>query len=289
MSASRPDHRVASPAAASGFQRAVGSAEIGFVRAGNTTRLSRLAQSGSLAVRLPRRESGDVPGAVVMTTCGGLTGGDRMSLGIDCGPHAAALVTTQAAEKVYRSAGGEAGVETHVAVAPGASLEWLPQETILFDGGRLRRSTELRLAADARLLTLETIVLGRVARGEQVGSGFLSDAWRIRRDGRLVWADTLRIDGAFSEIGTAPSCFAGAAAVATLVLVAPDAGAFLERARAALPHGARAAVTAFDGLLLARALGRDAWEVRAVTAALVTTLRREALGRPARLPRPWDC
>jgi urease accessory protein len=211
------------PVSRNDHQRAVGTAEIGFVHRHGVTRIARLHQSGSIAVRLPHVEPDDVPQAIAVTTCGGLTGGDRIELQLVCEANAGALVTTQAAEKIYRSAGGEAVIEVGIEVGAGGALEWLPQETILFDGSRMRRTTEAALADDGRLLGIELVVFGRIARGERLRTGFVSDAWRVRRGGRLVWADVLRIDGSCAAMEGNPACLDGGGAVMTVLFVAPEA------------------------------------------------------------------
>ncbi len=180
-----------------------------------------------------------MPEAVLINTSGGVTGGDRLQWRLEAGAGAALVVTTQAAERVYRSTGGEARIETRLVAGPGATLEWLPQETILFDAGRLDRRLEVDLAADASVTLLESIVLGRAAMGEQVMSGALSDQWRIRRGGRLVHAEALRAEGDLARAAAGAATLAGGRAFATLVHLAPGAEARLDAARAPPRRAAR--------------------------------------------------
>ncbi len=180
----------------------------------------------------PRPAAGAAPLAVLVNISGGLAGGDRIDIAVRIGAGAAATVTTQAAEKIYRSLGPDARVETVLAVAEDARLEWLPQETILFDGACLDRSLTATLARGGRLLACETLVFGRAARGEIMRRGRVRECWRIEYGGRLAWVDRLglsppiadRLDGAG---------FGGARALATALYAGPDAGALVAVARAA--------------------------------------------------------
>ena len=168
------------------LQRAEGRARIAFRRKDGRTRLERLFQEGCAKLRLPTPLGDAPPEAVVINTAGGLTGGDRFAVEVELGEGAAATVTTQACERIYRSTGEPAEVTSRLRVAAGGRLAWLPQETILFDGGRLSRGLEVDLAGDAELLCVESILLGRAAMGERVIQGLLHDRWRIRREGRLI-------------------------------------------------------------------------------------------------------
>ncbi|WP_207457878.1 urease accessory protein UreD [Azospirillum sp. SYSU D00513] len=267
-----------------------GAATVRFEHRHGATRLATLYHHDPLRVLLPDPRAGDLPVAVLVTTSGGMVGGDRMDVELSAGPGAAALVTSQAAEKVYRSAGPDCRIDTRVRVEDGAWLEWMPQEAIVFEGSRLRRLTRLELEGGARLIAGEMLVFGRAAFGETVSYGLVRDAWEVARDGRLVWADALHLDGDIAEALAHPAAFAGAGACATLLHAGPDAAAQLEMAReatAALP-GVRAAVTAFDGLLVVRILGGDAVAVRRAYASLWSLLRAAAAGLPRRLPRLWE-
>ncbi len=113
---------------------------------------------------------------------------------------------------------------------PGATLRWLPQETILFDRARLHRGIEVDLSEGASLLLAEAVIFGRTAMGESVRSGELIDRWRIRRDGRLVFAETLRLGGDIGALLARPAAGNGAVALAT-VLLAPGDEALVETVR----------------------------------------------------------
>ncbi len=265
------------------LQRGDGAAEIIFGRSG----LVHLYQRTPCRVLFPRPEPDDLPLAALLTTSGGLAGGDRLRLSVGLEAGARAVVTTAAAEKVYRSLGPDATVTVTLAAAPGAWLEWLPHETILFDGARLVRAIAAELASGARLLAAETVVFGRAARGEHFTRGLLQESWRIRCGGRLVWVDALRLDGDIGRLIAAPAGLAGAGALATALYIGEDAPGHLAAARALAEEGGGAA-TLVNGVLLARFLAPRAEMVRRGLARYVAGLRRAAAGLPAALPRLWQ-
>ncbi len=287
------------------LERGEGAAEIGFAVRGGATRLAHLYQRAPCRVLSPRVAAGEPLQAVMVTTSGGLACGDRLRLALAAGAGTAAQVATQAAEKVYRARGADpARVDCALEAAAGAWLEWLPQETILFDGARLARRTRAEVAPGARLLACEQVVLGRVAMGESFVRGALHDRWEVFRGGRLAWCDALALgdggadgdaDGAAGP-RAAPWGLAGAASLATLLYVADDAPARLGDARAILAAAldgaggdgaeARGAATVVNGVLVARALG-TAPAVRAVLSVLVANFRGCAGGFQAAVPRVW--
>ena len=199
---------------------------------------------------------------------------------------ASAMVGAAAAERIYRSADARvAEIAISANVASGATLHWIPQETILFHQARLRRRFEVDLSADGRFLAVESIVFGRGASGETAIAGALNDAWRIRRDGRLAYADALRFEGALSEMLAERAIGGGARVVTTLVLAAPDAEDRLTKIRSSLSAAdgrVEAAASAWPGLLTARLLAPT---TEASRAALVTVLP-SICGAAA--PRSWN-
>lgn len=273
------------------MQRAYGRGEVSFRRSDDQTLLDRLYQEGQAKVRLPKTH-GQAPVAVFLNTAGGVTGGDLVLSRVDWGAGTKATVTSQAAERIYKSSGAVGRIETVLHVGAGASAEWLPQETILFDRARLSRHITADVAMDARLLIVETTVFGRSAMGEIVRHCELADHWRIRRDGRLIYADTLKIGGlGFDDrLGSVEAILkgtatgSGATALATILLVAPDAEAQLEPMRAILePITSEAGTSSWNGMLVARLISPSARDLRR---DLVTVL--EAF-RGRELPRPWYC
>lgn len=265
--------------------RAEGSAALSFKRRGPATAVDRLYQSGVLRLRLPRIEPGEPPEAVLLNTAGGITGGDRLTLDLRWAAGTAATISGQAAERVYRSAGGVAKVATRIGVESGATAEWLPQETILFDGAALERELAISLAPGARFLGVETLVFGRTARGERLRQGRLRDAWRLWRGGRLVFAEAIDLDGALGAALARRAAAPGLAAVALLVLAATDAEARLAALREVLAGATGlAAASAWDGLLVARFAARDSAMLRADLLPALALLRG---GREP--PRVWRC
>jgi urease accessory protein len=238
----------------------------------------------------PSSEAGDPTQAVLLTTSGGLADGDRIDLKLAVGEGAAATITTQAAEKVYGARDREpARLRARLEVAADAWLEWLPQETILFDGARFDRRTAAEVAPGGRLLACEMVAFGRSASGEHFTEGFLHDGWEIRRNGKLIWCDTMRLDNRIADTLASPAGFGGANAMASAFYLADDAASHREAARALIAeHGLRAGVTLVNGVLLARWLG-EATEVRAALTHYLANIRSAVAGLPARLPRVWQC
>ena len=189
-------------------------------------------------------------------------------------------MTTQACEKIYRAPYGSAEIRTGIVVAGGARLDWLPQETILFDGARLARRLDADLAPDAELLAVEAVIFGRAARGEQVRSGLFSDRWRIRRGDRLVFADDLRFDWADADLLSRPAVLAGGGAMATVLFVTGEPERYLSPAREIV--GEAGGVSAWDGKLLARLVAANGFALRQTLIPLLAALRE---GAP--LPKLW--
>jgi len=262
------------------LQRARGSGRIAVRAEDGVTRLARLFQDGCGKIRLPRDARAEGLEAVLINSSGGLTGGDRMEWAAEADDGARLTLSTQACEKVYRARDGAAEQRVALTLGEGARLDWLPQETILFDGGALSRRLEADLAEGAQLLAVEAVVLGRTAMDETVRVGALHDRWRIRRAGRLVFADDLRLEGAIAEVGAKAPILASARAFASLLLVADDAERFLPSLRAAL--GDQGGASAFDGKLFARVTAPDGFALRQ---ALLPAL--EILRDGAPLPRVW--
>jgi urease accessory protein len=274
-------------------QRVDGAAHLAFRRDQNgRTVLADLYQRAPCRVLFPRTEAGDPVQAVLLTTSGGLTGGDRTKMSVTVGPGTQATVTTQAAEKLYRALPGtsDTRINVDIAVEEHAWLEWLAQETILFNGSRLRRSFVADVAPQGRLLAVESLVFGRTAMGESLETGRLHDSWRIWRRGQLVWADGLHLDGDLRHLRTAPFGLGTAVACCTLLYVAEDATRQLDEARRLLDLcGRLGAATAFDGILVIRMLADQATALRQAMMTLVAGIRSSAASLPARLPRVWYC
>jgi urease accessory protein len=263
-------------------QRAVGRVAFEALALNGRTRPMRIEESGSLRIRLPRGEGAGLD-AVLVNTAGGIACGDRFSVGIEARAGAAVTVATPAAEKIYRSDGPLAEFAVNLALGAKARLDWLPQETILFDTARLARRLDVRMEEDARLTLFEAVVFGRGARAERMTEGLFEDRWRVRRGGRLVYADTLRLGGAMADLLQKPGVGNGARALATLIHVAPDAEARLDAARECLmpAHGCEAAASAWNGLLGVRFCAVTVEALRATAIPFLLAFRGEPL------PRVW--
>lgn len=264
-------------------QRSFGALDLAFARAPQGhTGPRKLRQEGALKVRLPAAHEGPLQ-AIIMNTAGGLTGGDRLEMTVALDPGAALCMSGQACEKLYRAADGEASVTTRLTVAPAASLEWLMQPAILFDASAFSRALTADVAGDARLLAVEALVFGRTAMAEQVRSGRVCENWRIRRDGKLIYADALRLDGDIQSALDRPFVLGGQMATATLLYVGSDAAARRDGLRAVLEslEGCTGGASAWNGLLVARLVAPDGYTL---TRALVDALTRF---RGAPLPRSW--
>ncbi len=266
-------------------QRAQGALRLSFKRRGDATVLDGLRQEGCLKARFPRTEHGAWAGAVMLNSSGGVVGGDALDITISAGPGTRATVASQAAERFYRALPGTppARVSTALSVAPGAALEWLPQESILFDRCAVRRRLSVDLAGDAWFLGVEQVVFGRTAMGEAVQDAEFRDLIELRRDGRLLLHDAIRLDGPVQAVLDRRAAGGGARAVATLVHAAADAEEKLDALRDALA-GQEAGASAWDGLLVARIVAADGACLRAAVVAGLAALRA---GRP--LPRVWFC
>ena len=260
--------------------RAVGRIAFAVRASGGVTRRWRVREEGSLRVRCPGPPAGELE-AVIVNTAGGVAGGDRFSLDVAVEPGARLLVTTAAAEKIYRTLAPDAAIDVTLAVGAGGSLAWLPQETILFDRARLARSIEVDLAEDARLILAEALVLGRSGMGEAVDDGRLLDRWRLRRDGRLIHAEAMRLEGGIAAKLKEPAVAKGGVAVAT-VLVAPgdDATVATVRALDATFRG-EVGASAWSGFAVMRLCAADGAALRHDLVVVLGALRGAAL------PRLW--
>jgi len=260
--------------------RAVGCIALTVEASAGRTRRARVREQGPLRVRCPGPPSAELE-AVIVNTAGGLAGGDRCRLDVTVAPGASLVVTTAAAEKVYRTLGPATTVDVKLEVSAGGALAWLPQETIMFDRARLDRSIEIDLAADARLIMVEALVFGRSGMGEAVDDGRLHDRWRLRRNGALIHAEALRLDGAVAAKLGEPAVANGGIAVATVLVVPGDeATAAGLRARGEEFRG-EVGVSAWNGLAVARLCAADGAALRRDLVTLLAALRGAAL------PRLW--
>lgn len=262
--------------------------DLRFARRGQTTVLAHRAQRGPLALQKPLYPEGPSPcHAIVLHPPGGIAAGDALDIRcrLDGGAHA--LLTTPGAGKWYRSAGAEASQHLVVEVAEEACCEWLPQETILFDGARAVLDSEIRLAPGGRYLGWEVLVFGRSARGERLSRGSLRLATRLTEDGRVLWTERAALSGGDALFDAAPG-FAGRAVSATLLAAGLDCpDDLLAALRAACATQPACGVTRLPRMVLARCLGDSAEAVRAQLLRLWSLLRPTFAGRDAVPPRIW--
>jgi urease accessory protein len=244
------------------------------------TRRRQLHESGSLRVRFPSPE-GEGLSAVFVNTAGGVAAGDRFDIDIAAGEGARLTLTTAAAEKIYRAESSPAHLNISLKAAAGAHLGWLPQETILFDRARVSRQIDIDLADSASLLLCEIVVFGRAAMGERMLQGEFVDRWRIRRGGRLVFAETIRLDGDIGAKLASPAIAKGGVAVGTALIV-PGDEALVERIRTlSESFGGEVGISAWNGFAMARFCAQDAARLRADMMAVLGRASGSAL------PRLW--
>jgi urease accessory protein len=261
-------------------QRARAEARASFARVGARTEPERLFETGGLRWRFPRSSSPCE--AAIVNTGGGVAGGDSYSVDLTLREGAEVEATTPSAERIYRSDGPAASIATRLTLMPGARLVWLPQETLMFEGARLERRLEVDTSGEASFVVAETLVFGRLAMGESQIDATLRDSWRVRRDGRLVFADETRLEHA-GAILERKAVGRGARALSTIVASAPDIEARLPDLRAALDAAGsdiESGASAFDGLIVVRLLGPSSDRLRAALIASIV-----ALG--GRKPRLW--
>ncbi|MGY9045654.1 hypothetical protein P775_00225 [Puniceibacterium antarcticum] len=261
-------------------QRARGSTHLTARCRDGRTVLDDLHQSGASRLLFPRASGLPMP-AVWLNTSGGVTGGDQFTAHFAAAAGAHLSLTSQAAERIYRALPGDPGrVSTTLSIASGARIDWLPQETILFDRSALDRSLRIEMAGDATLLAVETLIFGRAAMGEVVRDLSLHDCIDLRIDGRLAFADRLRLTGDADATLARRFVAAGGGAIASVIFAAPDARRHLDTLRALLPDGAGVSALS-DDLLFLRLTAPDGFDLRH---AILPILRHLSDGD---LPRPW--
>ena len=248
---------------------------------GGRTRIAELYQEGAAKIRLPQTFSAEME-AVLINTAGGLTGGDRLDWSFSAGPDTFLTATTQACEKVYKASAGTAEVVTRIDVASGATVHWLPQESILFDNASLTRRLEVDLDESAEFVAVEALLLGRKAMGEAMANGTFRDRWRIRRGGRLVHAEDLRMEENVADLTALAAVLAGKVAFATVFYTGPLCEALLPKVRSAIGAAAGGA-SQWNGKLVARLAAEDGYTLRKSLIPVISVLRGGAS-----VPKVWN-
>jgi urease accessory protein len=272
------------------LQRADGCGRIILSGSKRGTRIAELYQRSPVRVIFPRIGDVAVKEAVLINTAGGIAGGDRLECSVTVLPDASIAVTSQAAEKVYRALNEPARIGTKLKVYKAAKLAWLPQETIVFNWARLSRETEIDLSSGAELLALEWLVFGRAAHGEQMVGGHISDSWRVKKDGRLMWADTFRVtDETFPQLRR-KAMLSNHRAIATLVYFGPDPGARLEFVREiANSFECDCAATSVGGLIIIRFAAKVSSNLGRALRSFLHQFGRELGPGPFCVPKMWSC
>src|SRR5262245_18040224 len=272
------------------LQRSEGFCRIVLSGSEKGTRITDVFQRSPIRVMFPRTAGAAVEEAVLINTAGGIAGGDRLQSDVTALPNASIAVTSQAAEKVYRALIEPARVATRLKVCEAAKLAWLPHETIVFNWARLSRKTEIELSSGAELLALDWLVLGRAAHGENMVGGHVADSWRVRKDGRLIWADSFRAtDEVFPHLHK-KALLSNSRAIGMLIYYGHDLDTRLEFLR----HSARSlechfAATSFDGLIIFRFAAMLTASLRIALRNLLQQCSQEFGPGPFRVPKMWSC
>src|ERR1700757_3264719 len=272
------------------LQRADGFGRIVLSGSENGTRIEDVFERSPIRIMFPRTEHRRVEEAVIINTGGGVAGGDQLECSVAALPGASIAVTSQAAEKVYRALHEPASVATRLKAWDSAKLAWLPQETIVFNGARFQRTTEIELFSGAELLALEWLVLGGARHGEVVVGGSITDSWRVNKDGRLIWADSFRITDEILPHLNRRALLANGKAVATLIYFGPYLEKRLDLLREIMPSlGCDCAATLVSGLIVVRFAAKESSDLKRALRSFLQQFGPEFGSGPFRVPKMWSC
>ena len=272
------------------LQRARGSGRIVLNGSEKGTRIADVFERSPIRIMFPRDIRGAVEEAVLVNTAGGIAGGDRLEVAVTALANASIAVTSQAAEKVYQALNEPARITTKLKAFELAKLAWLPQETIVFNCGRLKRETEIELSSGAELIALESLVLGRAAHGEEMTGGHITDSWRVKKDGRLIWADSFRIGEEIFAHLHRKALLSNCKALATLIYFGPRLDMRLEFVRdVALSLQCQCAATSVSGLIIVRFAATMSYDLKLALHLFIQQLSRELGAGPFRMPKMWSC
>jgi urease accessory protein len=272
------------------LQRADGAGRILLGSSGRETQIIDVFQKSPVRIMFPRVTGGPVEEAVLINTGGGVAGGDRLEYSVTAHERASIAVTSQAAEKVYRALDAPARITTRLKVAERAKLSWLPQETILFNTARICRNTEIEACSGAEVLAVEWIVLGRSAYGEQMVNGQITDSWRVKKDGRLIWADSFRcVDETYPHLCT-KALLSNCKAIGTLVYFGQDVDNRLESIRRIAPSlECCCGATMVSGIMIVRFAAEAAFALRLALRRVLQQFRLDLGPGPFGVPKMWSC
>jgi urease accessory protein len=272
------------------LQRADGCGRVILIGSENGTRIEDVFERSPIRIMFPRTEHHAVQEAVLINTAGGIAGGDQLECSVAVLPGASIAVTSQAAEKVYRALYEPARVATRLRAQESAKLAWLPQETIVFNGARLHRTTEIDLSAGAELLALEWLMLGRAAHGEVVVGGNVIDSWRVKKDGRLTWADSFRITDEIFPHLRRKALLSDCHAIATLIYFGPHLDRRLDFLREIIPSlGCNCAATLVSGLIVVRFAAKESSDLKLALRSFLQQFGPELGSGPFQVPKMWSC
>jgi urease accessory protein len=272
------------------MQRADGSGRVVLGGSEKGARIVDVFQRSPVRIMFPRIGGDAIEEAVFVNTSGGIAGGDRLESAVTALTNASITVSSQAAEKVYRALNEAARITTSLKACESARLAWLPQETIIFNWGRLSRETEIELSSGAELLALEWLVLGRAAHGEEMIGGYVLDSWRVKKDGRLIWADSFRVtDEMFRQLHR-KALLSNCRAVGTLIYFGPNLRERLEFLRdIAVSLECHCAATSVGGLIIVRFAAQASYKLRLALCSFLKQFSRELGPGPFRVPKMWSC
>jgi urease accessory protein len=272
------------------MQRADGSGRVALRGSKKGACIVDLFQRSPIRIMFPRTSSDTIEEAVFLNTSGGIAGGDRLESAVTALTDASISVSSQAAEKVYRALNEPARIATKLKACESARLAWLPQETIVFNWGRLSRQTEIELFSGAELLALEWLVLGRAAHGEEMIGGYILDSWRVKKDGRLIWADSFRAANEVFPHLHRKALLSNCKAIGTLIYFGPDLETRLEFLRDIAPSlECRCAATSVSGLIIVRFAAIASSDLRLALCSFLHQFSRELGPGPFRVPKMWTC
>jgi urease accessory protein len=272
------------------LQRADGSGQMVLSGSTNGTRIVDVFQRSPIRIMFPRSGGSAVEEAVLVNTAGGIAGGDQLEFGVTALANASIAVTSQAAEKVYRALSEPARISTKLKACEAAKLAWLPQETIVFNLARVRRETEIDLSSRSELLALEWLVLGRAAHGEEMVGGHIIDSWRVKKEGRLIWADSFRTtDKIFPHLHR-KALLSNYKAIGTLIYFGPRLDRRLEFLRDIAPSlKCYCTATSVGGLIIIRLAAKVASDLKLALRSFLQRFSRELGSGPFRVPKMWSC
>jgi urease accessory protein len=272
------------------LQRADGCGRIVLGDSAKGIRIIDVFEQSPIRIMFPKVAGGAVVEAVLINTAGGIAGGDRLGFDVTALANASIAVTSQAAEKAYRALNEPARISTKLKACEASKLAWLPQETIIFNWSRINRKTEIELSSGAELLALEWLVLGRAAHGEAIAGGHISDSWRVKCDGRLIWADSFHAtDETFPQLRR-KALLSDCKAIGTLIYFGPNLDTRLEFLRALAPSlGCHCAVTSVGGLIIARFAAVVSSDLERALRSFLRQFSGELGPGPFRVPTMWSC